>query len=270
MLPLPLLHRRPMAAIPSSLAAHRSRDAAVYASRISRLDAAARMVAPLASQPAAQHTATQGLRDTSVEPVQPGQGLAAATEEDDTGMQGPEAIEPMNAEPLDVDAGEGPAGAPPQPAADTSEQPESKAPAASPAGAASVPGSGAVSKTPWKSPAPVFREAAKTPATAAPASGWQAIYAEEASLPAVGEPAGAEAAAGVTPATAPTDSGSGLPLDGEGQLPFYLLDAHEELAQPGVVYLFGKASWVAAVPSISQLHQAPQTHASSDPRNPPT
>ncbi len=24
--------------------------------------------------------------------------------------------------------------------------------------------------------------------------------------------------------------------------PFYLLDAHEELAQPGVVYLFGKAS----------------------------
>ena len=35
------------------------------------------------------------------------------------------------------------------------------------------------------------------------------------------------------------DDGS-LPLDGEGQLPFYLLDAHEELAQPGVVYLFGK------------------------------
>ena len=35
------------------------------------------------------------------------------------------------------------------------------------------------------------------------------------------------------------DDGS-LLLDAEGQLPFYLIDAHEELAQPGTVFLFGK------------------------------
>ena len=35
------------------------------------------------------------------------------------------------------------------------------------------------------------------------------------------------------------DDGS-LPLDGDGLLPFYFLDAHEEPSQPGVVHLFGK------------------------------
>lgn len=38
-----------------------------------------------------------------------------------------------------------------------------------------------------------------------------------------------------------TDDGS-LPLDSQGQLPFFLLDAHEETATPGLVYLFGKVS----------------------------
>lgn len=38
-----------------------------------------------------------------------------------------------------------------------------------------------------------------------------------------------------------TDDGS-LPLDSQGQLPFFLLDAHEEAATPGLVYLFGKVS----------------------------
>ncbi len=37
------------------------------------------------------------------------------------------------------------------------------------------------------------------------------------------------------------DDGS-LPLDGQGQLPFFLLDAHEETSTPGLVYLFGKVS----------------------------
>ena len=36
------------------------------------------------------------------------------------------------------------------------------------------------------------------------------------------------------------DDGS-LPVDGEGTLPFYMLDAHEEIGAPGTVYLFGKA-----------------------------
>ena len=36
------------------------------------------------------------------------------------------------------------------------------------------------------------------------------------------------------------DDGS-LPVDGQGTLPFYMLDAHEEIGVPGTVYLFGKA-----------------------------
>lgn len=35
------------------------------------------------------------------------------------------------------------------------------------------------------------------------------------------------------------DDGS-LPLDGQGQLPFYLVDAHEEHSNPDALYLFGK------------------------------
>lgn len=35
------------------------------------------------------------------------------------------------------------------------------------------------------------------------------------------------------------DDGS-LPLDKEGALPFYFLDAHEEYKSPDTVYLFGK------------------------------
>ncbi|PRW60975.1 DNA polymerase alpha catalytic subunit [Chlorella sorokiniana] len=93
---------------------------------------------------------------------------------------------------------------------------------------------GAAGKTPWRTPAPVFNEA-KTPATSGPASGWQLMYQEEGEAE-EGEQ-GAEAAAEAAPEW--KDDGS-LPLDGDGQLPFYLLDAHEELAQPGVVYLFGK------------------------------
>ena len=50
------------------------------------------------------------------------------------------------------------------------------------------------------------------------------------------------------------DDGS-LPLDGEGQLPFYLLDAHEELAQPGVVYLFGKVGRPVLLVGLNVLPQ---------------
>ena len=39
------------------------------------------------------------------------------------------------------------------------------------------------------------------------------------------------------------DDGS-LPLDGQGQLPFYLVDAHEEHSNPGCLYLFGKVRHV--------------------------
>ncbi len=43
------------------------------------------------------------------------------------------------------------------------------------------------------------------------------------------------------PETAWKDDGS-LPLDSQGQLPFFLLDAHEEASTPGLVYLFGKVT----------------------------
>jgi hypothetical protein len=36
------------------------------------------------------------------------------------------------------------------------------------------------------------------------------------------------------------DDGS-LPLEDEDKLPFFLMDAHEEQATPGTLYLFGKA-----------------------------
>lgn len=47
-----------------------------------------------------------------------------------------------------------------------------------------------------------------------------------------------------------TDDGS-LPLDRQGQLPFFLLDAHEEVATPGLVYLFGKVSLHPAAHDLS-------------------
>lgn len=47
------------------------------------------------------------------------------------------------------------------------------------------------------------------------------------------------------PETVWKDDGS-LPLDGQGQLPFFLLDAHEEASTPGLVYLFGKVSCISA------------------------
>lgn len=50
-----------------------------------------------------------------------------------------------------------------------------------------------------------------------------------------------------------TDDGS-LPLDSQGQLPFFLLDAHEEAATPGLVYLFGKVTMLSAAQGTAFLH----------------
>jgi hypothetical protein len=38
-------------------------------------------------------------------------------------------------------------------------------------------------------------------------------------------------------------------VDKDGLLPFYLIDAHEELAQPGVAFLFGKV-WPPGYPFV--------------------
>ncbi len=51
------------------------------------------------------------------------------------------------------------------------------------------------------------------------------------------------------PETAWKDDGS-LPLDSQGQLPFFLLDAHEEASTPGLVYLFGKVNIL--IPMLAQ------------------
>ena len=142
------------------------------------------------------------------------------------------------------------------PAPTNAGQPAAAVPASAPAAAAGLgspanngsPGAGvaaAGSKTPWRTPAPITAEVkTPTPATAAPASGWQAIYQDHSdpAMPA-GQAAGEPAAPAAVPDSAGVADAGDLPLDEEGQLPFYLLDACEEPAQPGVVYLFGKVRW---------------------------
>ena len=52
------------------------------------------------------------------------------------------------------------------------------------------------------------------------------------------------------------DDGS-LPLDENGALPFYFLDAHEEHSTPDLVYLFGKvANIYFCMKSILPHHQS--------------
>ena len=67
-------------------------------------------------------------------------------------------------------------------------------------------------------------------------------------LPADEDASGAEAQVAVW-----TDDGS-LPLDSQGQLPFFLLDAHDEIATPGLVYLFGKVNKFSTAHCLSPIH----------------
>ena len=55
------------------------------------------------------------------------------------------------------------------------------------------------------------------------------------------------------PASEWKDDGT-LPLDGQEQLPFFCIDAHEEHANPGVVYLFGKVKLFTAWHVHMPLH----------------
>jgi len=81
-------------------------------------------------------------------------------------------------------------------------------------------------------------------ATAATAAGWEEVAAAaaagggdvEITEEGGGEPA--TAAAG----TAPASSSSSLPLAPDGSLPFFLIDAVEDAAAPGTVFLFGKVA----------------------------
>ena len=60
------------------------------------------------------------------------------------------------------------------------------------------------------------------------------------------------------------DDGS-LPLEDGDKLPFFLLDAHEELATPGTLYLFGKACLMIAPLLYSGLqHRNISVLAASD------
>jgi len=121
--------------------------------------------------------------------------------------------------------------------------------------AAAAASSAAAVVTPYRTPAPAVPAAEDpldTPATGAPAAGWAAQYddlgAEVVVNEAGGEDEKAAAAAAAAPsspssfvpAAAPLSDDAPLPLEKDGSLPFFLLDAHEEWATPGVVYLFGK------------------------------
>jgi DNA polymerase alpha subunit A len=77
-----------------------------------------------------------------------------------------------------------------------------------------------------------------TPSTAVPVAGWQRIYEGDGDTnDEENHDCNEEAGTGDEPWS---DDGT-LKVEPESQnLPFYLLDAHEESAQPGVVYLFGK------------------------------
>lgn len=100
--------------------------------------------------------------------------------------------------------------------------------------------------TAWKTPAPALPPLPATPATDCPAHGWEQIYSSGAvdspkmsdddSSVAHQEEGKTENAA-ICATAFPSAS---LPLNAEGNLPFYLLDAHEEPAQPGTIFLFGK------------------------------
>jgi len=101
----------------------------------------------------------------------------------------------------------------------------------------------AATATPWRTPAGAAPEA-RTPATAVPASGWQRMYDEEEDVDEDEKMAAAAAAEendgeAEVEAEPWTDDGT-LPLDSDARLPFYLIDAHEEISQPGSVFLFGK------------------------------
>ena len=94
--------------------------------------------------------------------------------------------------------------------------------------------------TPWITPAGAQQDV-EPPSTGAAASGWRALYdeGEEEEGPRQRDGEGIEDPASCEETNPWQDDGT-LPLDDDARLPFYLLDAHEEAAQPGTVYLFGK------------------------------
>ena len=148
------------------------------------------------------------------------------------------------------------------------------APLGTPAAAAKTTG-GASSPsavvTPYRTPAPAVPASAEdplleTPATGAPAAGWAAQYDDlgaEVVADGEGEEAPAAASAPSSPsvalAAAPLSDDAPLPLEKDGSLPFFLLDAHEEWATPGVVYLFGKVP----LPSAPAAPAAPAGSAAA-------
>ena len=75
---------------------------------------------------------------------------------------------------------------------------------------------------------------APTPPTCEPVIAWEELYSA-----AQTSPVGLHEHVDASPLW--VDDGT-LPLDSESQLPFYMLDAHEENSHPGTVYLFGKVA----------------------------
>lgn len=130
--------------------------------------------------------------------------------------------------------------------------------------------------TPYRTPAPAVpptEDRLETPSTGAPAAGWAAQYDDLGAEVVVNEEGEEETAAAaaaapsspstIVPAAAPLSDDAPLPLEKDGSLPFFLLDAHEEWATPGVVYLFGKVP-LNASPSAAGPSSSPATSAANN------
>ena len=81
---------------------------------------------------------------------------------------------------------------------------------------------------------------AKTPAAPGAAEAYAAVFSSA-------EATSADVAEDAAPATMAADGS--LPLDADDSLPFFLLDAHEDISAPGTVFLFGRVPVEARKPS---------------------
>lgn len=225
--------------------------------------AAAAAAVPVVAFAAPPRASAAALRAASLAKVEAAEPAAVEEEEEEeeepaAAAEGMEVTEPVSAAvPAAAAAALHPAAArikaeagaskPPKAAAAPLGTPAAKKSNASPSSAAVV--------TPYRTPLPAVPASVcedpllETPATGAPAAGWAAQYDDLGAEVVVNDEEGEEMAIAasapsspsIVPAAAtPLSDDAPLPLEKDGSLPFFLLDAHEEWATPGVVYLFGK------------------------------
>ena len=225
--------------------------------------AAAAAAVPVVAFAAPPRASAAALRAASLAKVEAAEPAAVEEEEEEeeepaAAAEGMEVTEPVSAAvPAAAAAALHPAAArikaeagaskPPKAAAAPRGRPPAKESNASPSSAAVV--------TPYRTPLPAVPASVcedpllETPATGAPAAGWAAQYDDLGAEVVVNDEEGEEMAIAASAASSPSivpaaatplSDDAPLPLEKDGGLPFFLLDAHEEWATPGVVYLFGK------------------------------